>query len=100
LSIAKTSITAIGRGKINFSDLKVGDPVQVHVRADNDRYIATSIVLLSFKPKASVVVSGTVSFIDLESKTFRLSELPFITFKFSSNYKGKVNIADLKVMIE
>ena len=94
---SKTSITAIGRGKINFSDLKVGDPVQVHVRADNDRYIATSIVLLSFKPKASVVVSGTVSFIDLESKTFRLSELPFITFKFSSNYKGKVNIADLKV---
>ena len=94
---SKTSITGIGRGKINFSDLKVGDPVQVHVRADNDRYIATSIVLLSFKPKASVVVSGTVSFIDLESKTFRLSELPFITFKFSSNYKGKVNIADLKV---
>lgn len=94
---SKTSITAIGKGKINFSDLKVGDPVQVHVRADNDRYIATSIVLLSFKPKASVVVSGTVSFIDLESKTFRLSELPFITFKFSSNYKGKVNIADLKV---
>ncbi|MBP9019211.1 MAG: hypothetical protein KBG04_05265 [Bacteroidales bacterium] len=94
---SKTSITGIGRGKINFSDLKVGDPVQVHVRADNDRYIATSIVLLSFKQKASVVVSGTVSFIDLESKTFRLSELPFITFKFSSNYKGKVNIADLKV---
>ena len=93
----KTSVTGIGKGKINFSDLKVGDPVQVHVRADNDRYIATSIVLLSFKPKASVVVSGTVSFIDLESKTFRLSELPFITFKFSSNYKGTVNIADLKV---
>jgi len=93
----KTSVTGIGRGKISFSDLKVGDPVQVHVRVGNDRYLATSIVLLSFKPKASVVVSGTISFIDMESKTFRLSELPFITFKFSLNYKGKVNITDLKV---
>ncbi|MGB9793441.1 DUF5666 domain-containing protein [Caldisericum exile] len=95
----KTSITKVGKGKISFSDLKVSDPVQIHVRLDKvtGNYFATSIVVLSFKPNTAVAIAGTVSFIDLETKTIKLSELPLLTFKFPQDYKGKVMITDLNV---
>lgn len=95
----KASITKVGTGRIKFDDLKVGDPVQIHARLDaaSGNYFATSIVVLAFKPNTAVAVGGTVSFIDLENKTLKLSELPLITFKFPQDYKGKVKITDLKV---
>jgi len=95
----KTSITKVGIGRIAFTDLKVGDPVQIHARFDSTsgNYLATSIVVLAFKPKTAVAVGGTISFIDLENKTLKLSELPLITFKFPQDYKGKIKITDLKV---
>jgi len=93
----KTSIKKIGKGNITFSELKVGDPVEVHAKLLNDNYIATSIVVLAFKPNTAVAIAGTVSFIDNETKTFKLNELPSATFKFSQDYKGKVKLSDLSV---
>ncbi|BAL80762.1 DUF5666 domain-containing protein [Caldisericum exile] len=95
----KTSIKKIGKGTIALGDLKVGDPVQIHIRLDSTtgNYIATSIVVLSFKPNTAVAIAGTVSFIDLETKTIKLTEVPLLTFKFSEDYKGKVKIEDLNI---
>lgn len=95
----KTSISKIGKGKVSFTDLKIGDPVEIHARLDTatGSYYASSIVVLAFKPNTAVTVGGTISFIDKENNMIKLSELPLITFKFTQNYKGKVKIGDLNV---
>ena len=90
-----TKVEKEGSGRVDAQAIQSNDTLQIHIRYDEEKYYATSIVLLIVPQHKNETFQGEVQVIDLINKVVLLKDITE-TFIITNSTKSNKDLTEIK----
>jgi len=91
-----TKVEKEGSGRVDAQAIQSNDTLQIHIRYDEEKYYATSIVLLIVPQHKNETFQGEVQVINLINKVVLLKDITTETFIITDSTKSNKDLTEIK----
>jgi len=91
-----TKVEKEGSGRVDAQAIQSNDTLQIHIRYDEEKYYATSIVLLIVPQHKNETFQGEVQVINLINKVVLLKDITTETFIITNSTKSNKDLTEIK----